>query len=231
MCASNHTVFEIFIRIWRPFWILASQKFSPHFWEGHQSLFFIYTLYMINPSRNLPTHSTVTELSEMTQLHCHCGAPACFPSIDSHSTLPLVKRVTWLFAQWCIMTLGEYSPSWYMTNKVDIVYNTETAREASHEYQWLQQTTTLCVSRQVPLHASQTRVAEITEHFVFRAFVWRQSYNANNFIWGWFSLEKLTYINTLKAYDYMKARFCWSLHDWFGLGLIHYSAFSAAKAM
>ena len=31
MCASNHTVCDIFIRIWRPFWILASQKFSPHF--------------------------------------------------------------------------------------------------------------------------------------------------------------------------------------------------------
>ena len=42
------------------------------------------------------------------------------------------------------MTLGEYSPSWYMTNEVDIVYNTETASEASNEHQWLQQTTTLC---------------------------------------------------------------------------------------
>ena len=43
MCASNHIVCDIFIRIWRPFWILASQKFSPHFWEGHPSLFFHLT--------------------------------------------------------------------------------------------------------------------------------------------------------------------------------------------
>ena len=45
------------------------------------------------------------------------------------------------------------------------------------------------------------------------------------FILGWFSLEKPTYINTLKAYDYMKPRFCWPLHDWFNekegsLGLV-----------
>ena len=53
--------------------------------------------------------------------------------------------------------------------------------------------------RLVPLHALQTRVTEITEHFVFRAFVKRQSYNANIFILGKFSLEKPTYIIIFKA--------------------------------
>ena len=37
----------------------------------------------------------------------------------------------------------------------------------------------------------------------------------NIFVLGWFSLEKPTYITTFKAYDYMKQRFCLSLHDWF----------------
>ena len=61
------------------------------------------------------------------------------------------------------MTLGEYSPSWYnMTNEIDIVYNTETAREAS------QQMTTLCVSDWFP---SCVTKSEITKHFVFQAFV------------------------------------------------------------
>ena len=69
-CTSNRSISIILDGRWRPFWILACKTIFPTLLRGSPKFsIFRYPSYMMNPSRNAPTHSTVTELCDMTQLN------------------------------------------------------------------------------------------------------------------------------------------------------------------